>query len=119
MTTSTNMIAVSGNYCTNTPNMNTTFKIIGTTIYDKNTRNNFFIKKINQLFRAAISMTITLALTETVTISEAVARVNTKTRALAQTVTISEALARVDTKTRALAQTVTISEAVTRVNTKT
>src|ERR1043165_711657 len=51
-------------------------------------------------------------LAETVTVSEALARVNTKARALSQTVTSSESLARANIKARALAQTVTSSEVV-------
>src|ERR1041385_6780958 len=51
-------------------------------------------------------------LAETVSLSEALARVNTKTRALSETVTSSESLARATIKARALAQTVTVSEAL-------
>src|ERR1041385_2611049 len=52
-------------------------------------------------------------LAETVSVSEALTRVNTKARALSQTVTSTESLARATIKARALAQTITVSEAKT------
>lgn len=57
---------------------------------------------------------LTGRLADTVTTTDAVARIVTGSRALADTVTISDALARVVTSVRTLADTVTVTDALTR-----